>query len=522
MTAITTAANELRREIARHALTPHDIDALFQSGRLSAYLGADTGNERALREEAQRVLVKGAKPGNVRHFERLLVLLDEALDLDLTCRMSFHPLSLAMHYLQRGVAALLMVFTLYMLIAGQQATYPDTWPLRLLGFFALLGVLAVYEGLQISTALLRLKDLYSLRDRYPRAHGLHRLFRTEEGLRKFFAGRQFFVVIVVFFAAQLTAMSTPETLPWIDIPTPQWFERTFGLVFWDLGIAGALCTLWVGQLAPQFLANRVPVRFLEMPGMPLALRAAILLDEIGITTPGTWLANLAGGHESVPPSPREAYREYVEDIHQYGTVGIRKLWRVTPSSTSLEYQMAAVIHRGGLDTLADDGLYLYGSGFLPRFSGVIISADGSERPIEHVANAAERVNGVTQFQQLVTPETGHYLPGDTLVLKTTVEFETNVGEDVVVLDRPTKYVAFRIVLEGEPSEMGEFTVVRSDLDPVLGEYRRVAEHEFQIRRQDGEIVCDFIDFYPPVNAEYTLRWDCSYADVAPQPAATAE
>ena len=42
---------------------------------------------------------------------------------------------------------------------------------------------------------------------------------------------------------------------------------------------GALLILWLAQLLPQFIANKNPVFFLDLPGMRAVIRLCLVLQE---------------------------------------------------------------------------------------------------------------------------------------------------------------------------------------------------------------------------------------------------
>lgn len=222
------------------------------------------------------------------------------------------------------VGGLLLVSMSWLVIGGIASGHSSLTSRPVIGILLLVGLvclLGVYEGLQISVTLLRFRGLRTRRTTHARAALLHKLFRTEGGSHSFLAGRQLLVIIIVFFAARLTTFTTMATLPWTDFALP---GRT-GL-FWtaglDFGVFGALLVLWTGQLAPQFLANRNPAGFLNLPGMGSALRLAIWIDRLGLTRPGDWLVGWAPRHGTDPVAPRE---QNLEDVTGRSTTTIKRL-----------------------------------------------------------------------------------------------------------------------------------------------------------------------------------------------------
>ena len=497
-------SNEIfRRNIMRHGLSAEDIDAIIRNYNL---LQSSEGDTSALRSMAKSIITEKEIPLDNRRLIKLIHQLDSLLDIGINPESSVSKLAKAFHIFKIIFSTCLFLFTIYMLVGGLAITYPSTWPLHLLGFLSLLFFLAVFEGLQISVGLLRMLDVDSVKDEFPNAASSHAVFRTAEETRKFFAGRQLIVVVIVFFAAQLTAIPTPSNFPILGFPIPDLFKIIVGRLFWDLGIAGALITLWFGQLPAQFIANLIPIRFLNIRGMYYALKFAITLDNLGFTTAGTWFSDLlVKREERVPPSTREAYRSYSE-LYGFVVVGIKKNWYISGNSANVNYQTTAKIDRLGLNTITDDGLILsQRTGYLPTFDGYIICPDCKKRSIIYNANTPEQFEDSVQFQQTVAPQYGGFQPGETLVLETNVQLTDINRHDVIAINKPTKYVIFRIIFSPKPIELGRVVVCRYVMDPIIGEY--VSRGEIELQMLDSEDpTFEFTEIYPPLNSQYILHW----------------
>lgn len=103
--------------------------------------------------------------------------------------------------------------------------------------------------------------------------------------QRFLVGRQFWVIFVVFVAAQIT------TFPTLQLPLPRWLF----VVLIETGLPGALVVLALGQLMPQLITATHPVSMLNAPGSWLVVKFALTLEALGVTNFAwvvTWTAKL--------------------------------------------------------------------------------------------------------------------------------------------------------------------------------------------------------------------------------------
>lgn len=109
-----------------------------------------------------------------------------------------------------------------------------------------------------------------------RARASHRLATAQRGLnvQRFLVGRQFFVVFVVFLAAQLT---TYPGLPKDSMP--KWLY----IAIINTGLPGALVVLAFGQLMPQLIAATHPITMMNLVGSYQVIQLALGFEFIGIT-----------------------------------------------------------------------------------------------------------------------------------------------------------------------------------------------------------------------------------------------
>lgn len=139
--------------------------------------------------------------------------------------------------------------------------------IALILFVILSIILATLEGTQISIVILRTKELSLLKSKYSRSKRIHRRTFLEEDTQRYLAGRQLFVIAIVFMIAQITSFPDVETLPFSNIHVREILNPFFDLFLLKFGLLGALLVLWFAQLAPQFISNKNPQLFLNIPGM---------------------------------------------------------------------------------------------------------------------------------------------------------------------------------------------------------------------------------------------------------------
>lgn len=145
----------------------------------------------------------------------------------------------------------------------------------LLIFFFVVTLLAYLEGLQIAIMELQNENRREWRH-MKRAYNNHKLATANHGLnvQRFLVGRQFFVVFVVFLAAQLTTYSELEI---------NWLPDFLYVLIIQTGMPGVLFVLSFGQLMPQLIASTHPVTFMDLPGSWWVIKMALMFETMGVT-----------------------------------------------------------------------------------------------------------------------------------------------------------------------------------------------------------------------------------------------
>lgn len=504
--------------LAKHLLGPADVGLLASS--LSS--GVDNRLERTQAERAAREVVEGRQPA-IPDLEALLRVIESGLDEDIPelegQRLQQRRFSTA---LKGTFAALIAALTSFFVAGGIATGHSSLTSHGLLGIMLLgllISLLAVFEGLQISVTTLRLKDVSSLRGVFPRSAELHRSFRKEEGTRSFLAGRQLFVVIIVFFAARLTTFPTLTEIPWVGWPIP-FRDSLFWHITLDYGVFGALFVLWSGQLMPQFLANKSPVVLLNAPGMGAALRLSYWVDRLGLTLPGHWLASWSKDEDSVPLSPQERFRESLEEVQGYATLSLKRFWSIKSGEATLKYENSIEFSRSGFSEILDDGLQFQASDFRVSFDYRLLSLAGGAQRDAGAGNARTVAitsreeqsleGGWARVVQRVEPTVGSFKAGDVLVTNARV-FSREARGDVVHVSVPTRILIFGVALDGAENLMcGDLRITRyrNEADLASSAGTTVGNVDFVLR--NGYLVAEFIERYPAVGSVYVFEWSYEY------------
>lgn len=366
----------------------------------------------------------------------------------------------------------------------------------------LLAILGVFEGLQISVALLRFKDIDYFHDRYPRAAALHRWFRTESGTRRFLAGRQFFVVFVVFFIARITAFPGLRHLPLFGWQLPSTLDPLWFALF-DLGLAGAFLVLWVAQLAPQFGANRDPLAFLELPGMGTSLRACFVVDDTGVTLPGFWLSSWVPERRRIPNSRSERYRLAREEGLGAAANLVRHRVRVRANGTTVHVEKRFQLTKGGFDAFDDRSVELATQDIRDVRLDFDLARGERNVPAEssYEVHPVERKSALT-FE--VAPESGVFEAGDRLALRAYIDCE-KLSSHVLTFEEPTRLV--HVILEVAVAD-------DESADEIAARVQRWDAHlpvpddaiHWQTERRDEVVYAEYFCVFPRPGEVLRFSW----------------
>lgn len=466
-------------------------------------------------------------PENLAHLKTFIKQLNDTLGLGINLAVW----RLRCFYIIRFfglLPVLLFLFVSYMVLGGiatgQSSLLRNSDPFLafavLLFLILLLGSL---EGLQISITILRLKELDHFSSEYPRAYKLHKKFKSEERVKQFLAGRQLLVIIVVFFAAQLTSFPHMKTFPGTSVEFPpgtDWLQ----VILLRLGILGALFVLWIGQLIPQFLANKHPIWFLNLPPMGPILELSLIFDSLGFTRPGDWPTKLLKGGEYILPSSRERYSQELQG-NGYGILALKKEWDIDVNCAKLCYNSTIVFVKPGFQKVTDWNLELLGG--VPRkiYSDAQllqnewkenIEADPNRSALIQQSTATEErfANGSTRKHIVheVVATRGSFKPND--VLQVTTEIECDYASaDRIRIPRPTQLIIFRLKVKGNPSIIrGRVKMYKED--EVLGENAiLLLDNELPQQRHGETTILEYSSLYPETHVYYDFEWEVEYGRV---------
>eukprot|EP01036_Dinobryon_divergens_P024224 gene24224-32655_t len=145
------------------------------------------------------------------------------------------------------------------------------------------------EGYQV--AVLRIQDLdlrHDIIDKgFSRAAAVHQLIfpphrdrhspehvTEKSAMRRLLIGQSFFVVLCSFTIAQITTFNSFPAVPHLN----SWM---LALLF-QSGLPGVFLTVTLTQLLPSILGKKYPLRFLDLPGVLLAVRLALAVESLGV------------------------------------------------------------------------------------------------------------------------------------------------------------------------------------------------------------------------------------------------
>lgn len=514
---IAAVVADVRQVLARHDLEWDDFPQAFRYHATHTGLSEDR-HTRAMRA-AEAVVRDGRPPDDLEDFRILIHEVNDLLNVEMDGSALDPGLTRALKVGAKVVSWVLFAIISYVLIGGlvtgQSALLRDQGWLALALFVFLLGLLAAVEALHISVTLLRLADLNAVRDEYPRTFRTHEIFRHELGTERFLAGRQLFVIMTVFFAAQLTSFPDMTTIPGTSFEVGPFVKS----VFLEKGIAGALFVLWFGQLTPQFYANRRPKHFMNNWVISKLFAAALFMESIGVTKPGGWLAARVPAEAPVPVSAEERYRQAVEEIDGTGMVGVKKIWTISEGAAAkLSCDLSYRFETNGVQATHDESISVAGSISGMTGEATLLGDDGTPRELHAPGpTLARKDDGSALIEQTAQPRLGPFQKGDVLVLHTELDFPRASGLDRVSITEPTQYLLLRVELGGDPklirgARVQGFKIGDAPTADVMEGRRPILDEDLELTRtEDGTPCFEFTLWYPEMNSHYFMAWEADYA-----------
>mmetsp|Transcript_22127 Transcript_22127/g.37466 ORF Transcript_22127/g.37466 Transcript_22127/m.37466 type:complete len:620 (+) Transcript_22127:270-2129(+) len=150
-----------------------------------------------------------------------------------------------------------------------------------------LTLLAANEGFQVGVVSIQHLSFSEIEKLgYHRAAKTHQLMFQERSrqLKKLFIGQSFMVVTCSFLIAQLTTFSSLSVhrVLALNSSSTSTVGDTMFYIFAQSGLPGVIVTVTFAQLLPSIFSKQYPLQFLNIIGVHSVIRAALLIENVGI------------------------------------------------------------------------------------------------------------------------------------------------------------------------------------------------------------------------------------------------
>lgn len=499
--------SNVKKHILREGMNFHDLRYLL--------LNSEIRNKKEIENVASSVF-EGNEIKDFNILREFIEFLNSKFNLNINVNFATTSKEKFIKILKQIWSIFVFLFVFYFIVGGIVIGKSNLirhsnpiFPLSLLVF--LIFMLASLEGLQIAVTTLRLKDLESIKDKYPRAARLQKKFKDVQITNNFLAGRQLLVIVVVFFTAQLTSFPNLNNFPFTSIVFPSFIPYFITRIFFKLGVLGALFVLWTGQLFPQFVANKNPQWFLNIYGMGNIFKLCLFFDLLEITRPGKWFSKKFKRGDYIYISQEERYRLEAENIKGYGCVNIKKSWNIDIDKSILDYSNSFIIFRNDISQIIDESLYLEANSPKPRFSTKLISLnenDSREAIITHEFPISLGKTGKI-FTIIIRPTIGEFRNGDIIQSNVIINFESLVKSDAIEITNPTKHLIFRLVVSNKFYRIGSLHYKIIKQDEFVEKEIIIEEDNIQHKEEGDYYVFEYIRFYPEQDTIYKFEWNLS-------------
>jgi hypothetical protein len=426
-------------------------------------------------------------------------------------------------------AAVLAVCTFYIVIGGVVGSESSltvmygapVWLTLVMMLLAIL-LLASLEGTQIAIVALNGKKVMSFKKTYPRGCDAIKLFQNKKMVERYLAGRQFFVIFVVFVIAQVTSFPQIETLPFSDFPV-QSLPSVLTFLGLQLGLFGALFVLWIGQLLPQFIANKNPLFFLNLPGMQGVIRLCLLLESLGPTRPANWFSSVQKEELIVPSSEFVKHNDLVDDVFGYEVLNQSHIWTFESAETwSLEFSNTLMVKSAGIQQFTEKSLQITGQIGDATFSNSLYregkAIDGMLQTLG--VETTTNPNQWTTFTQSVAGKQG-FQREDVVQSIYNINGVGAVRQAYVDILKPTKLLSFQVRVRKDALTGMRLIAQKYRQDDVTMHKEPISSQELSFSDSDTEGMQEatFIDIHSKINTFYEIEWTCqaSKDESAPMP-----
>lgn len=427
----------------------------------------------------------------------------------------------------------LTFFSAYIVIGGiwvgKTASFSDLNPFVV--YFALtvaITLIAGLEGLQISVSSLSRKDLEEVKNYYPRAYELHKEFKLQDStVQQFFAGRQLFIVAIVFIASRFTAFPEMTEFPFTGVVFPAIIVPWFDVIFLDFGLIGALFVYWFGNLTSQLVATEHPVAFLNLPGLGVLFSACIFIDRIGLPRTSKLLSNFFGAKvatardedypDRIPLSAEQKYRRELENDSGFGISSMIQRWSFRDVGLNIRYSVTYEIGRRGISTIRDTNFSLPRSvspnnlNFTPILKRVNETVDQNYLESDM---SEQTVGNYTEYTMSVTEPIGDFEIGDEITFVLDINVSASPAAfhvDRLRIDHPAKYIELHVEFDESIYTIDIPTLSISN--PVHAQTEGINPAEATAlpleNPSDGNVYAKYEKDYPKQGSVYELEWNAT-------------
>ena len=469
------------------------------------------------------MVIAGKKRPPNADLKNLILELNEALNIDIATE-SLDPSSVVQtRRFRTCFSAALFVFVSYLVLGGiwsGDSSLSDNFS-RLFIYISLaclIATLAGLEGTQLSVTILKLKELESSKKDYPNTYALHKLFKTDAGTKKYLAGRQLLVIVIVFCIAQLLSFPEIQHWPLTEQPLPNFFYPWIHLVLFKLGILGAVFVLWFGQLIPQFLAASNPQRFLNWPGMGLVLKAAWFAETLGLTQPVDWLTKNANIGEKIRPSNKELYFETSQNMG-YALLSLNKKVVIKDNQTRAVTVSMIQILTSEHDLIVDDSVSFEAEHLVSGSDEVVCHLiRGSESHVidsQHILSEdkLDRQTGTTTRVLSIVSEHGTFKRNDLIKLVTSVELTACEATNISI-KTPTRYTHFSLEIHDQPTAVKAPSRLTHKWDAIRNGFYQFGQEQTKLttREDNGVMQFEHSLLFPKPFTKHLYSWEFNTPD----------
>ena len=525
--SIQKVVDEVSAILSHHGLSCTEFSLIAkQSSKTGEYRLPQEGNLEKVLDHGCEVLNNPQVKVNTQLFSQFVQIVDELLE-ETVDRTPLRSMShLIRHVARNAFAIFLFVSAFYIILGGildGKSSFEFAANSPLLGmllFLVCLAGLGSLEGTQISVVELKNTDRFAFASMYPRAARFQGYGYREVDVQQYLAGRQFFVIVIVFFMSRVTSFPVYDTLPFTDynlkadlftpMGIPEQIPDFIYFVMMQAGVLGALLVLWVAQLFPQFLANRNAYWLASFPGMIGVVRFCKSLERTGVTDPGSWLVKIIPPGPHFPTSTRQLLKN---DLTARGLAeqGLKKSWTLTPGSAASTEEQTSFIS-GDVSTIEHRARFKFDNS--PRLTAnarLIRSTDGAKESDLFLESMEQVAEGSNARELVITssPLAGNFVPGDVVISTTDVTYDFD-GEgkfsEVLPIDAPMKYLIFKIDTHEDLIVSGVTYEIKMPDSATQNWLTRKQGTLVAVSNNDGFQQFEYAIVYPIVGARYEFTW----------------